>query len=158
VQTWNIAHGERDDRIAVAVGASIRPGAQARPEDASAYLRLRRAERLDADAVEAVLRSRPAEPPAPAVGGSGAVARVPGWFSRRLGSTLLVSHLGELRARRLDAVEFYPVSGGRSGVSLGAATVGGRTTLTLRARGGEHTAEQLGRLLDLVREALATSR
>jgi len=153
VRAWNTAQGARADRIAVAVGASLRPGAGARPEEASAYIRLRRAERLDADAVDAALRSQPAEPPAPG-GGSGTLARVTGWFSRRLGSTLLVSHLGELDARQLDAVEFYPVSGGRSGVSLGAATVGGRTTLTLRARGGEQTREELDCLLGLVREAL----
>jgi len=153
VRAWNADHGERADWIAVAIGASLRPGAQARPEDASAYLRLRRAERLSVEAVEAAMRSRPIEP-ATLPAGSGTLVRLTGWFSRRLGSTLLVSHLGEVSARGLDALEFYPVSGGRSGVSLGAATVGGRTTLTLRARGGEHTDEELGRLLDLVRDAL----
>ena len=155
VRIWNADHGERADRIAVAIGASLRAGAEARPEDASAYLRLRRAERLDVDAVEAAMRSQPVEPPTLPSGRSGALARIAGWFSQRLGSTLLVSHLGEVSDPGLEALEFYPVAGGRSGVSLGAATVGGRTTLTLRARGGEHTDAELGRLLALVRDALA---
>ena len=138
----------------MAVGASRRPGADAAPTDDSAYLRLRRAERLDGKALDAALRTQPAEPAGDQLAATGVAARVAALLSQRLGSTLLVSHLGELEGDGFESVSFYPVSGGRSGVSLGAATLGGRTTLTLRARGGEHTAAGLSELLALVRDGL----
>jgi hypothetical protein len=46
------------------------------------------------------------------------------------------------------------VAGGRSGVALGAASINGRTTLTLRARGGEQTDDSLADLLSLVVDRL----
>ena len=140
-------------RIAVAVGASKRPGPGAWPTDESAYLRLRNAERLDVEAVGRALRSQPAEPSGE-VAGSGFAARVSALLSRRLGSTILVSHLGEVSGDALDGVAFYPVTGGRSGVSLGAVGAGGSTSLTMRARGGEHSGTDLADLLDEVRSRI----
>jgi hypothetical protein len=153
VQEWNLAHGGRARRVAVAVGASRRSGEEPQPVDASAYLRLTCAERLRPEQAEALLREHPVEPTGSGAAGemAAAVARA---LSRRLGSTVLVSHLGRVTAAGIDAVEFYPVTGGRSGVSLGAATVAGETILTLRARGGEHTAPELDELLHLVRRRL----
>jgi hypothetical protein len=150
IRRWN----GRPARVAVAIGASRRPGAGASPIDDSAYLRLRRADRLDAASVDQAVRTYPTEPAGRSLAATPAAATVTALLSRRLGSTLLVSHLGELDGDGLESVAFYPVTGGRSGVSLGAATVSGRTTLTLRARGGEHSQEELSDLLAAVRDQL----
>jgi len=74
----------------------------------------------------------------------------------RLGSTLLVSHLGALDApSSVENASFYPVSGGGSGLALGAATLHGSTTITLRGRAGQHDGEGLQELLALVVGALS---
>lgn len=150
--TWNRSLRRPARRIAVAVGASRRPGGAAVvPRDESAYLRIRGAETMGRDDVAAALRSLPTEPDTPArTNGSVVMSRLAAILSRRLGSTLLVSHLGQVAGDGLEALEFYPVTGGRSGVSLGAATVAGHTTLGLRGRDGRLTAEDLTGLLELV--------
>jgi hypothetical protein len=72
----------------------------------------------------------------------------------RLGSTVLVSHLGTVRAGDVAEIGFYPVSGGGSGLSLGAVTTGSGTTLTLRGRARQHDDAGLQRLLARVVDAL----
>jgi hypothetical protein len=69
-------------------------------------------------------------------------------LARRLGSTVLVSHLGRVEAAAVTSAAFYPMAGGGSGLALGAVTVGSTTTLTLRARARQHSSDELGRLLD----------
>ena len=75
---------------------------------------------------------------APPTGGRRATARLMAGgmrlLSRRLGSTLLVSHLGEVTADGATGLAFHPVTAGGTGLSLGAVGLGGSTTLTLRAR------------------------
>jgi len=154
IADWNSEHQRRARRISVAVGASTLGGAVDDLSDASAFLRLTDVETLSADQVRAALTSAPVQP-----GGGGApgglLGRAAGAAARlaapRLGSTLLVSHLGTLEADdRLGAAAFYPVSGGGSGLSLGAATLRGTTTLTLRARAGQHDDDALQQLLERV--------
>ena len=66
----------------------------------------------------------------------------------RLGSTLLVSHLGAVTAPAASELAFYPVTAGGTGVSAGLLTHGGGTTLTLRARARQWDEAALGGLLD----------
>lgn len=136
VRRWNRAHGAPDAPLAVAVGASRRSGSAPTIEDASAYLRLRAEAELTAAEVSALLNSAAPEPGADQIPSSGGLGRLAARVSRRLGSTLLVSHLGTVRAPGVLSLAFAPVTGGRSGVSLGAVTLHGTTTLTLRSRPG----------------------
>ena len=69
-------------------------------------------------------------------------------LSARLGSTVLVSHLGRVTAPGVERLAFYPVTGGGSGLSLGVVGHGARTTLTLRARGRRHDTEGLQAILE----------
>jgi hypothetical protein len=155
VAAWNTARGERPSRVAVAIGTSLVSGAGTLFRDDSTYLRLRDVERLSADAVRYSLRNQPPEPVrGGGLGTSKVVSRVTALVSRRLGSTVLVSHLGHVTAPGVRRLEFHPVAGGRSGVALGAASINGRTTLTLRARGGEQTDDSLADLLSLVVDRL----
>ena len=91
----------------------------------------------------------PLEPPPAARGRAGARALSGGirLLSRRLGSTLLVSHLGEVTAEGVTGLAFHPVTAGGSGVSLGAVTLHGSTTVTLRARAAQWDRAGLERLL-----------
>ncbi|MBL0748184.1 hypothetical protein [Nocardioides baculatus] len=153
VRAHNHDRGARTDRIAVAIGASRDGGAAPVVRDRSALLRLRDVERLSGDALREAIRSALPEAPPPGSGGGsrlvGAMATAAmGLLSGRLGSTLLVSHLGEVEADGVEDLAFYPVTGGGSGVSVGAVGLRGTTVVTLRARRHRHpplTLEELGR-------------
>jgi hypothetical protein len=152
VAAHNGARGARSDRVALAVGVSTTGGADLRPGDHSGFLRFTGAERLGVAELEQALATGPLQ-----VGGTaqGATARRAGglirWASRvfagRLGSTVLVSHLGRVEATGLSAAEFYPLAGNGSGLSVGAATAGSTTTVTLRARARQHDTTDLEALL-----------
>ena len=155
----NRARGVRSRRVAVAVGASTVGGAAPRLADDSALLRLRDAEKADPATIREFLRSSPTLPsPGRSLEGSAAwVTRAAALGMRvlgpRLGSTVTVSHLGDVTAE-VDALRFYPVAGGASAVSLGAVTLDGRTRITARARHDEHSPDGLRTLLDLVADGL----
>lgn len=149
-------------RVAVAIGASRVGGAAPVLADHSALLRLRRAERLSPDALRESIRTAVPEPSPPgARGGSRVMARLTtaamGALSSRLGSTLLVSHLGEVDAPGVEEMAFYPVTGGRSGVSIGAVGLAGATVVTVRGRGRRYSAATLEDLGRRVRDELSSS-
>jgi len=135
VLAHNRKAGRRSRHVTVAVGAG-RPAPDGEPlRNRSELLRLRDVELLSRSEVAEALRTAPVS----AAGGSGvgggrlsAVAlRV---LAPRLGSTLLVSHLGDVTTPAASTLAFHPVTAGGSGISLGAVGLDGRTVLTLRAR------------------------
>lgn len=146
----NRRHGRRARRIAIAVGAVQRGSVGL--GDHSLLLRFTSVERLSPAEIQDRLRS--AAPEAlPQHGGStgrglarGLVMAALRLLRPRLGSTLLVSHLGTVEAPGVSDLRFYPVTAGGSGVALGAVGDSAGTTLTLRARHGSDP--------DLLRELL----
>lgn len=159
VMAHNRAAGARTTRVAVAIGASRLGGEVPVVGDHSALLRLRGVERLSLPEVRAAIREAAPEPPPPGAGDgpslTGRVAAVAmGALSSRLGSTLLVSHLGEVDAPGVEELAFYPVTGGGSGVSVGAVGLRGTTVVTLRGRGHRHPSATLEALGRRVRDAL----
>lgn len=148
---YNAVHGRRTRHIAIAVGAARREPAAGVIADRSELLRLRDVERLSREQVALAVRTAPRQPPLQ-VGGTS--ARLAGTALRvlapRLGSTCLVSHLGEVSAPGVRELAFHPVSVGGTGLSLGALGLHGATVLTLRARGHQWDVPTLTRLLDLV--------
>jgi len=155
-----IAHersrGRTARHVAIAVGAvRDQPSdvATAPVADRSVLLRLTDVEELDADAIAEALASAPVQTP-PAGGGNPLLARAAAAGLRalapRLGSTLLVSHLGEVTAPGLHHLEFHPVTAGGTGLSLGAVGHGGTTTLTLRGRASAWNDNGLEQLLEAV--------
>ncbi|WP_244927644.1 hypothetical protein [Nocardioides sp. W7] len=142
-------------RTRVAVGVSRPGGAEPTLGDQSALLRLGPGQVGSVEAARTALRSLGTEPAAadPVYADRAwlatLTARVQAGLAGRLGSTYLVSHLGELNTD-LDDVAFYPVTGGGSGVSIGAAVQDGRTLLTARGRGARHDPAGLSRILDAV--------
>ena len=136
----NDAAGRGTRHLAVAVGAGRpRSGDDDRIANRSALIRLTDLEDASPEEVEDRLRNAPLE--AAPTGGRPATARLMAGgmrlLSRRLGSTLLVSHLGEVTAEGATGLAFHPVTAGGTGLSLGAVGLRGSTTLTLRARAGQ---------------------
>ncbi|WP_290058202.1 hypothetical protein [Amycolatopsis solani] len=144
-ERWNHSHGARTARVVAALGASRRSGAAPEPVHDSAFFRLRLGSRA-AD-VAALLRTRPPEPDFPAR--SSRFARLgTRLLAGRLGSTFLVSNLGLVSTvDTVRSLAFYPAASGRSGVAFGAATTGGTTTVTVRARRRDFDAPAAARLL-----------
>jgi len=147
-------------RVAVAVGATREPlGAD--PDmiaDRSVLLRLRDVERLDRAQIAAALTAAPVQtPPRAPEGRAGAVldraaSAALRALAPRLGSTMLVSHLGDVTTAA-TRLAFAPVTAGGSGLSLGAVSVvadSPTTVLTLRARAAAWDADGLERLLEAV--------
>lgn len=152
------ARGRSARHVAIAVGASREP-APGDPtiRDRSALLRLRDVEDLDRAAITAALRDAPLQvPPAPGGSGRGAAAIAhlsgiaTGLLAPRLGSTLLVSHLGDVTAPAVTGLAFHPVTAGGTGVSLGAVELGGHTVVSLRARAAAWNDDGLEQLLEAV--------
>jgi hypothetical protein len=144
----NTARGVGSRHVTVAVGAG-RPAAPGEPlANRSELLRLRDLEVRSASEIEEALRRAPLS----AAGGAGAA---PGRLTTyalqrlgpRLGSTMLVSHLGEVETTAASVLAFYPVTAGGTGLSLGAVGHGGTTVLTLRGRGSTWSGAALERLL-----------
>ncbi|MCW2760995.1 MAG: hypothetical protein JWR85_1196 [Marmoricola sp.] len=160
LSAWNAAAGARSDRIALAVGVSTVGGAELRVGDHSGFLRITGTERLNLAGLKQALADAPLQ-----VGGtaqSSVAQRASGlirWalrtFTSRLGSTVLVSHLGGVESEVLTGAAFYPLAGGGSGLALGAVTVSTGTTVTLRARGRQQSSRGLQRLLADVVDRLA---
>ncbi|NYI47018.1 hypothetical protein BJ993_004098 [Nocardioides aromaticivorans] len=149
------AWGRSATHVAIAVGA-VRDqptGAGAPVADRSVLLRLTDVEQLDAEGIAAALASAPVQTP-PAGGGNPLLARAAAAGLRalapRLGSTLLVSHLGEVTAPGVRALSFHPVTAGGTGLSLGAVGHDGTTTLTLRGRASSWNDNGLEQLLEAV--------
>lgn len=147
----NTSAGTPARHVAVSIGAG-RPAVEGEGiGNRSELIRLRDLEGRSLPEVEAALRSTPLS----GAGGSGAAG---GRLTRvalramapRLGSTLLVSHLGEVTTEGAGDLAFYPVTAGGTGLSLGAVGQDGRTTLTLRGRARSWDAAGLSGLLDRV--------
>jgi hypothetical protein len=157
VRRWNAAAGEAAEPLVVAVGASLRPGTEARLADLaarSAWFRLR-IDRADPEEIAAKL-ARDAPEPRPSGRGVGpATLRLSRALASRLGSTLLVSNIGRMDGSgRVRRAALYPAAHGRSGVSIGCAAVGTEALVTLRARKSSFSARVAGSLLDVVVEEL----
>lgn len=151
------ARGRAAHHVAIAVGAVREQpadvAAAAPVADRSVLLRLTDVERLDADGIAGALAAAPVQTP-PAGGASPLLARATAAGLRalapRLGSTLLVSHLGEVSAPGVRTLSFHPVTAGGTGLSLGAVGHDGATTLTLRGRASSWNDNGLEQLLEAV--------
>jgi hypothetical protein len=150
--------GRPSSHVAIAVGAGRRAVEGERLRNRSELLRLRDVELLSRSAVAEALRTAALS----SAGGSGAgggrlgalALRV---LAPRLGSTVLVSHLGDVTTTAARDLAFYPVTAGGSGISLGAVGHDGRTALTLRARAAAWDEAGLTALLARVADALSAS-
>lgn len=149
------ARGRTATHVAIAVGAVRDQPAEADAPvaDRSVLLRLTDVEELDAEGIAAALAAAPVQTP-PAGGGNAVLGRATAAGLRalapRLGSTLLVSHLGEVTAPDVRALSFHPVTAGGTGLSLGAVGHDGATTLTLRGRASAWNDNGLEQLLEAV--------
>jgi hypothetical protein len=151
----NTDRGRDSRHVTVAVGAGRPAGPGERLANRSELIRLRDLESMSPSAIRDALGTAPLS----SAGGSGAGGgRLAAYAMRalapRLGSTLLVSHLGEVTTAAATALAFYPVTAGGTGLSLGAVGHDGTTVLTLRGRGSAWDAPALSTLLSRVVDGL----
>lgn len=133
-QEWNARHRTPYRRPVAGLGVSRRDGNLATPVADSAFLRLRLPQAADAAAVRRLITAQPPEPNFPR-SRSAVPAVLTRLLASRLGSTFLASNLGIVDGpAQVRSLAFYPTASGRSGIAIGAATIGRVTTVTLRAR------------------------
>jgi hypothetical protein len=151
VVAHNTAHGRTSRHVTVAVGAGRPTAAGERLANRSELIRLPNLEGRSLPEIQAALRSAPLD----RAGGSGAGGgRLAAFAQRtlapRLGSTVLVSHLGDVTTTGASDLTFYPVTAGGSGLSLGAVGHDGSTSLTMRGRAAQWDPRGLQLLLGRV--------
>jgi hypothetical protein len=129
------------------VGASRRTGTVPAANRETAYLRLRVPVDAEPGQVRQALASVPPEPDFPATSARGAGPRVTRLLRRRLGATALLSNLGRIDGG-VESVAMFPACSGPRAVAIGLASTPGSTTLSLRTRRAEFTADEHARLLD----------
>lgn len=145
----------RPGRVVVSMGLSRRPGSPVpAPDRDTAYTRLRAGEVASAADARALMAATEPEPAFPVSDGGGLGPRVARLLSHRLGATVLVSNLGLVEDPAVEAISFWPVPTGPSGVCLGLASSSTTTTLTVRARRGWFSGEAAERLADVAAECL----
>lgn len=148
VVAHNAESGGGSRHVTVGVGAGRPATAGERLENRSELLRLRDVERLSRSEVAEALRTAPLSGAGGSgIGGGRLSALALRVLAPRLGSTLLVSHLGDVTTTGARDLAFYPVTAGGSGISLGAVGHDDRTVLTLRARATSWDAAGLTELL-----------
>lgn len=156
VVAHNADAGRRSRHVTVGVGAGRPATKDERLANRSELLRLRDLEGLSRAAIEDALRTAPLS----GAGGSGTGGgHLTGLALRalapRLGSTMLVSHLGDVTTTAASDFAFYPVTAGGTGLSLGVVGHDDQTVLTLRARASAWDTTGLSDLLARVAAALA---
>jgi hypothetical protein len=138
-------HGHQGRPLLV-IGASRRTGTLPEADRQTAYLRLRVPVDSDEDGVRRALASVDPEPDFPATSVRGVGPRVAHLLRRRLGATGLLSNLGRI-AGPIDSIAMFPACSGPRAVAVGLASTSTTTTLSLRTRRAEFTAEEHTALL-----------
>jgi hypothetical protein len=128
------------------VGASRRVGTLPEADRQTAYLRLRVSARAEPENVRRALAAVVPEPDFPATSVRGIGPRVAHLLRRRLGATALLSNLGMIDGP-LDSIAMFPACSGPRAVAVGLASTTGTTTLSLRTRRADFTADEHAGLL-----------
>lgn len=147
---------DRPGRVVVSMGLSRRPGSPTpAPDRDTAYTRLDAGGVASVGDARALMAATSPEPAFPVSDGRGLGPRVARLLSHRLGATVLVSNLGRIEHPSVEAIRFWPVPTGPSGICLGLASTATTTALTVRARRGWFSADAAARLADVAAASLA---
>jgi hypothetical protein len=141
-------------RPLLVTGVSRREAGDTRPDRQTGYVRFRVDPRWDLATTKERFRAVPPEPDFPETSVGGIGPRVIRLMRSRLGSTAQVSNIGVLEAPSLVGAALFPAVSGPWAVSFGAVSTSSRTTLTLRTRAAEFTAQETDELLRRVAAAV----
>ena len=128
------------------IGASRRVGTLPEPDRQTAYLRLRVRADAEPDHVRRALATVDPEPDFPATSARGIGPRITHLMRHRLGATALLSNLG-LFDGPVDSIAMFPACSGPRAVAVGLSSTTAATTLALRTRRSDFTADEHASLL-----------
>jgi hypothetical protein len=129
------------------VGASRRASTLPEPDRQTAYLRIRVPVGAAPGEVRRALAAAAPEPDFPATSARGLGPWVTHLVRRRLGATALLSNLGRVDGP-VESVAMFPACSGPRAVAIGLASTQSCSTLSLRTRRAEFSADEHARLLD----------
>jgi len=136
-------------RPLLVIGASRRTGTLPEADRQTAYLRLRMPVGTELGEVRRAVATMDPEPDFPATSARGIGPRLTHLMRSRLGATALLSNLGGIEGP-VDSIAMFPACSGPRAVAIGLASTPSTTTLSLRTRRSEFTAdEHAGLLSDL---------
>lgn len=143
----------------IALGISRRPGtAPIAPDRDTAYSRVVAMDLHTSAELAARVAATDPEPDFPVSDAGGFGPLLVRLLASRLGATVLVSNLGLLEGRSVEALRFWPAASGPAGVAFGLASTRRTTTLTARARGGWFSRQDAEELLGLAQSALLATQ
>lgn len=148
--TWNRPTTGSSARPLFVTGASRRPGGTLAPDRQTAYLRFRVDPSWDRTRMAAEFGALAPEPEFPETSVGGIGPRVTRLLRDRLGATAQLSNLGIVEGPGLEYAAMFPALSGPRGLAVGLVTTTATTTLSLRTRAAEFSAQDTDRLIDLI--------
>lgn len=145
---WNRAGSSA--RPLFVTGASRRAGGTLAPDRQTAYLRFRVDPLWDRTRVASEFGALAPEPEFPETSVGGIGPRITRLLRSRLGATAQLSNLGIVEAPGLEYAAMFPALSGPRGLAVGLVTTASTTTLSLRTRASEFSAQDTGRLIELI--------
>lgn len=152
--SWNTGH-RRNHRPLMVAGASRREQGTLAPDRQTAYLRFRVEPGWDRAQARAAFAAVAPEPDFPETSARGIGPRITHLLRGRLGGTAQLSNLGAVEAPGLAYAAMFPALSGPRAFAVGLVSTETATTVSLRTRGTEFSADDTAQLLDLVVDALA---
>ncbi|WP_193607299.1 hypothetical protein [Nocardioides lijunqiniae] len=129
-------------RPVLVIGASRRTDDLPQPDRQTAYLRLRVGDATDAARLAPAIAALRPEPDFPETSAGGTAPLAVRLLSSRLGATAMLSNLGLVLGQDLVSLSMFPASSGPRSVAVGLASTTATTTLSLRTRRRDFTAEE----------------
>jgi hypothetical protein len=129
-------------RPVLVIGASRRTDDLPQPDRQTAYLRLRVGRGADVESLAPAIAQLRPEPDFPETSAGGTAPLAVRLLSSRLGATAMLSNLGLVTGDGLVSVTMFPASSGPRSVAVGLASTSVTTTLSLRTRRRDFSAEE----------------
>ncbi len=152
--TWNHPSAGNAARPLFVTGASRRPSGTLAPDRQTAYLRFRVDPSWDRTRLQAEFGALAPEPEFPETSVGGVGPRITRLLRSRLGATAQLSNLGVVEGPDLSYAAMFPALSGPRGLAVGLVSTTSTSTLSLRTRAAEFSAQDTDALVDLIADRL----
>lgn len=155
---WRATSGGARPRLLVVVGASRRQPETLAPDRQTAYLRFPLKREWGLAEVRRQFSLIEPEPDFPETSALGIGPLVTHLLRGRLGATATISNLGIILGDHLVSVSMFPALNGPQAVAIGLASTSRTTTVSLRTRASDFTAEESSRLRAMLETELRSAQ